>query len=228
MNFDALFDKVAEFLATRGAHVERSDGRRLSGSELAELENALGLRLPAEYRKYLTDLGDRFRFQYNWTWAPDKDSELFHWGLSSIEDVQAEREATKEILDSVVSGHGDDYGVKINGPEDIERARKRLQWLPIYGIGDGGYVFSLDTSETPAPIRYQDVHYESTAPIESAMIVATSLTDWIHQWSRYCFSDPAPTGKPYSFTTFASSRPGLFDWAPQNFLPTLNRNANGG
>lgn len=227
MNFDALFDKVAEFLTARGAQVHRSDGRRLTQGELDEFENALALRLPAEYREYLSDLGNGFDFQYNWTWAPDKDAELFHWGLSFIEDVQIEREEAKEILDAIVSGHGADYGFRPSSSEEIEYARKRLQWLPISDIGGGGYVFSLDTSETPSPIRYQDVHYEATAPIESSMIVATSLTDWIQQWSRYCFSDPAPKGMPYSFTSFASSRPGLFDWAPHNFLPTLDRNANG-
>lgn len=59
------------------------------------------------------------------------------------------------------------------------------------------------------------------------MIVATSLSEWIHKWSRYCFSDPAPKGKPYDLTILADSRPGVFDWAPSTFLPTLDREAKG-
>jgi hypothetical protein len=222
MNLDALFDEVAEFLAERDTCVDRCDGRKLTRAELDDLENSVGLRLPTDYRQYLSDLGDGFSFQYDW------EGDFFSWGLSGIEDVLSAREGARVQLDALNTGRGADYGIPAKTPEEFDRARKRLQWLPIHDIGSGGYVFSLDTTETPSPVRYQDINYEAIEPIESSMIVASSLTDWILQWSRYCFSDPAPTGKPYYFTTFAASRPGLFDWAPQNFLKSLDRNANGG
>lgn len=222
MNLDALFDQVATFLASRGAHVNRYDGRKLTSAELDDFEYSVALRLPTDYREYLSELGDNFCFQYDW------EEEFYNWRLSAIEEVQSVRKEFVMMLEALNAGRGADYGIPDSStPDELSRVRKRFQsWLPIYDIGCGGYVLSLDTTETPSPIRYLDINYEINAPFESSMIVATSLADWIHQWSRYCFSNPAPGGKSFQFTSFARMRPGLFDWAPHNFLTSLDRGAN--
>jgi SMI1 / KNR4 family (SUKH-1) len=224
MNFNTLFDDVSQFLAERGITVDRCDGDILSSSAISEFEAELGLRLPTELRQYLTEVGDGFSLQYEW--QTEHGTDLFDWSISPIEDILAEREEAKDILEAITDGNGSDYGFEDVSPEQIEAARLRLAWLPVHGVGDGGYVFAMDSSSEPAPIRFFDIHYGAVTPVASSLILAPSLTQWVRSWSRFCFSKPAPGGKPYEFATFAASRSGLFDWAPENFLSALDRNAN--
>jgi SMI1 / KNR4 family (SUKH-1) len=223
MNYNSIFDDVSQFLAERGVSVVRSDGELLSPSEISEFEAELGLRLPQDLKRYLSEVGDGFSIQYEW--PSEYGIELFDWSIAPMEEVLAERDEAKEILEAIISGEGSDFGFEDVSPEQIAAARQRLGWLPLYGLGEGGYVFALDSSNEPPPIRFFDIHYGAVAPVSSSLILAPSFTDWIRNWSRFCFSKPAPSGKPYEFSTFAESRSGLFNWAPENFLAALDRGA---
>ncbi|MFN7561742.1 MAG: hypothetical protein ACK5TH_08190 [Prosthecobacter sp.] len=220
MSLDRLFDEVAEFLASRGTNVTRCEGQRLSQDEIDEIERTVALPLPGDFRGYLSELGDGFAFQYDWKWSENQPAEFCSWQLMTVEDLLSRRNDQQFLMQAVEKGQGASYGFGDRTAEEMERAKKRFKWLQ---ITDSCYCFSLDTSQSPSPVHYQDINYGATEPIESSLIVGTSLNDWIHQWSRYCFSNPAPDGKPYLFETFAGRRSGLFDWAPHHFFPKLDR-----
>ncbi len=88
-----------------------------------------------------------------------------------------------------------------------------MQWFPFYNFG-GGYMFCLDLSEVPAPVRYYDsVYWPNDSPEEWEFRLADSLLDFVREWSRFCFSEANGT----TLINMARNAKGCFDWEPSRF-----------
>jgi len=203
------FESSARFLRQKGISAELYDGRPVSESELTMLSDTLGVAVPDELLGFLRELGDGFKFQ----WDLPSNGDLMSFGLSFLDDIIREREWIPQDLREVAA----------NGPANVaEEAMRRLGWLPVMGVGDGGYEFCLDTSLHPAPVSYY-VTYWKDCPETWKVITADSLPDLVRNWSRYCFSDPPVGGGHVSLTQIAEELDQNFDWAPSHFDPQFDR-----
>ncbi|MCE9609483.1 MAG: SMI1/KNR4 family protein [Chthoniobacter sp.] len=182
--------------------------------------NALGSRLggtvPDELAAYLAELGDGFSIQWglgDW----HAGGHLFDAGLSFTDDIASEHASMQEDLRQIVSG--------ADAPNALrEEARRRLAWVPIMGVGEGGNIFCLDPTASSNRIRYHDIRWTSYPPELWRVSLGDSLLDMISQWSRFCFSDPVTAdGGHISLSTLANSLTGPFDWHPENFSARFDR-----
>lgn len=207
--YRVYFEAAIRFLETKGIACELYEGRRLSESELAELPQTIGTRIPQDLYAYLRELGDGFSIQ----WELPNSSDLVCFGLSFLDDIQQEfawlQNQLREIAD--------------NGRAEIaEEAKRRMNWLPVIGIGEGGYEFCLDTMTESAAVHY----YESQWPNNQAVwqsSIGRSLKNLIREWSRYCFSPPIINGVYISMTIVAGNLDRQFDWAPSRFNAQFDR-----
>src|SRR5215218_2583311 len=139
--FRPYFEAAAKFLKSQGVSCGIYEGRKLSDLKLAALPMELGLHIPHDLTAYWRELGDGFSIQ----WELPKNGGLVCFALSFLEDIQQEHLWLQEQLREVCDTQPD---------ETAGEARRRLNWLPIIGIGEGGNEWCLDTCTEPAAIRY--------------------------------------------------------------------------
>jgi hypothetical protein len=203
------FEAAARFLESRGVHCSIHNGRELSVSQLADLPGSLGVPLPQDLLLYLRELGDGFRIQ----WELPECGDLVSFGLSFLDDIKDERawihQQLIETRDSMVSGI-------------LKEAIRRQHWLPIMGIGEGGYEFCVDAATEPASVWYYESEWQSN-PEQWHFCLAPSLRELVRMWSRYCFSDPLANGRPVGMTIVARELKGEFDWESFRFDPRFDR-----
>jgi hypothetical protein len=203
------FEAAAQFLESLGIPHGLYEGRKLAESELEALAGSLGVNIPVQLSDYLRELGDGFDFQ----WEHPAGGELFDFGLSTIEDIRGERSWLREQLREVSQRETNDL---------VEEAHRRSYWLPIIGIGEGGYEFCLDTRIEPAPVCYYESHWQTNRAVWQSSL-AGSLLELVREWSRFCFSQPMIDGAFVDLTIIAGKLNGKFSWAPSYFDPHFDR-----
>ena len=170
--------------------------------------------MPSELAEYLNELGDGFAIE--WETA---EGNRFNCGLSFIEDIASAYSGMQKDLQRLAS---DESG---STPDAVrQEARRRLAWVPIMGVGEGGYMFCLDTAATANRVTYFDIRWVSHTADHWRSSFGDSLLDLICQWGRFCFSDPVTaTGEYVSLPILADRLAGPFDWHPSNFLARFDR-----
>ena len=205
---------------THGVDVDESN-RPLSQTELNNFKELTKLSLPTKFESYLLEFG--FGNVFNYEYSDENDTSTFGLGLSCLKDVEAEWEEVSDIFNAILSGNGEAYGIPNDDAESIKNAEIRKNWLPIYDIGNGGYVLSIDTSTPGGAIVYQDINYGFSGPESRSIIVAKSFEEWILKWSHYCFSNPVEEGDHCFWASFVGYKTGEFDWDESNFISELRR-----
>jgi hypothetical protein len=168
------------------------------------------MQIPEELAAYLQELGDGFSIQ----WEMPDTGDLVSFGLSSLEDTLQEHPWHLQQLREICETQ------KGEGNEIAQEARRRMDWIPIIGIGEGGYYFCLDTHKQF--IRYHESYWQHNPAVWQSSL-APSLLDLVRNWSRFCFSEPILDGSNVSMTIFAGRLKGQFDWAPSCFDARFDR-----
>lgn len=220
-----------------GADYEIVCGHYVSGARLREIEDQIGAPLPLEYKMYLKELGDGFQFRYytprkvienviertsiDWDSQIGKsllkqldDPHFNCWGLDDFESSFAQWEDYQyDLREEEIAQY-----LKHDGEEYLQECRRRKRWLPIFGIGDGGYTLNYDLNSSTGAIRYHDIR--RPGQIDSAYI-ADGLDDWMKNWSLYSFSDPIYSRSQTQglFNSICYCVNGRFLWEDQNFYP---------
>ena len=203
------FESAAKFLGNQGIECGIFEGRKISELDLHELSQNFGAKIPTDLSDYLQELGDGFSLQWK---LPGGDNQFF-FGLSFLEDIKQELTWMQEQLRKAISEQRADI---------TEEASRRLSWLPIIGIGEGGHVFCIDASFEPAPIRYHECYWESNHAIWQSAI-ASSLHNLVQNWSLFCFSEPVINGSHISMAVLAGKLNRMFDWERSHFKSQFDR-----
>jgi hypothetical protein len=207
--FAEYFEAAARHLRSIGRTPLIRVGDALTNEHLAQVERVIAQPIPVDLRSYLCEMGDKYSF------SPDENQNGF--GLGFLEDYRFQIPGFPESLqeEAVLER------CRRNAPELVQRElARRKKWFPFYNFGCGRYLFCLDLSETPAPVRYYEcVYWPNDSPEEWDFRLADSLLEFVRQWSRYCFSDSNGT----TLINVAMHATGRFDWAPSRFNPLYDR-----
>jgi len=210
------FEAAARFVRSLGLECSLVERDPLSPAAIDALGARLGGSVPDELAAYLAELGDGSSIQWELgDWRADGRS--FTAGLSFIDDIANAHVSMQEDLTQVATS--------VNTPDALrEEARRRLAWVPMMGVGGGGYIFCLDPTASSHRIRYYDIRWTGYPPQVWHASIGDSLLDLVRHWSRFCFSDPISTdGAHISFFILADRLPGPFDWDPKNFATRFDR-----
>ncbi|QIF03197.1 SMI1/KNR4 family protein [Roseimicrobium sp. ORNL1] len=206
------FDAASRFLEKSGIPSEIHNGRQLAEHELKDLSSCLGLEIPGDLAVYLQELGDGFSMQ----WELAGSGDLVSFGLSPLVDIQDEGLWIQQQMRETLTTHAEDA-------EIVREAKRRMHWIPIMGIGEGGQEFCLDTSD--GSVRFHQSYWKDHRN-DWLFGLAPSLRDLVTNWSRYCFSDPITNdGAHINMTILAERIQGEFDWASKHFHPAYLRDA---
>jgi SMI1 / KNR4 family (SUKH-1) len=217
MSFMRHINEACEHLRSIGIAPEIHDGEAVDDARICEIEKQLQFSLPRELRLYLLEMGDGFQLSYSAEPCTGKEDDQFWWGLDRIEAIMHYWGSMQTDLKLA----GNDGGCESD--EFRAELERRLRWLPVFGIGGGGYLFCIDYGEGNGTIRYHDIrlrpkHYPSIR-------LADSLDDWMNRWSRYGFSAPLYDGteKHAFLESYCGELEGVFDWSPKKFRPIFDR-----
>ncbi|MES2709201.1 MAG: SMI1/KNR4 family protein [Verrucomicrobiota bacterium] len=219
MNYRGYFDKACGHLVKIGIEPAIREGRPVSEEELTLMEQRIQFPLPDELKAYLAELGDGFSLSYSAEPITGKPEDVFWWCISFLSDIEGDFQAIRH--DMLFNANGGGHSCKTEAC--IEESRRRLNWIPIFGIGGGGYTFCIDAGAGGA-IRYHDIrmgdHYFPSVHL------ADGLDDWMRNWSRYCFSQPHEKhegGGGHCFLeSYCWEMDGRFDWSPSRFRPEFD------
>ena len=204
------FCAAAHFLAARNVLPEIWLGTPCSEDDLRAVEVRIAGKLPQELREYYEELGDWFRF------SPEK--ELNGLGLAPMSDLMERAEFARFVQEQAEEAIRSGLAELDPGVIRAE-AERRTKWFPFDRIG-GNYLLCLDLGRDPSPVCYYEAaQWRALAPAHWRFELAPSFSDFIRQWSRYCFSYPANR----DYTAFCRDRFGSFDWAPEHFDPSFDR-----
>lgn len=237
MNFYRHIQRAIDHLEFLGIPYEIDRGRPVPDSDIADFEEKLGQGLPMEYKEYLSELGDGFRVYYNTPEAYldriiealglDLASEAGQrkrasimdfpynsWGLDPFDDTTNDWEYRQpDLSEDAIASYLD-----TDGEEYLNECRRRRQWLPILGVGGGGYTVNYDYGIDFGAIRYHDIRMPGHA---ASAYVASSLDDWMHKWSQFSFSSPIYQNggtQAAFFESYCDIIEGKFPWDGDHFL----------
>ncbi|MEO0795660.1 MAG: SMI1/KNR4 family protein [Verrucomicrobiota bacterium] len=206
--YKALFEAASKHLRTNGIEPLLIEGEPISEARLLDAERKIGRPIPQDLRTFFLEMGDGFQF------IPDREKENLFFMVSWLEDIVDNADFPK-----ILQEEAEDTG---GNPSDLVAAelKRRQNWLPIYNIGGGGYMFCLDLEESPSPVRYYErCYWPSDAPETWTFKLADSFHDFVLQWSRYCFEE----ANGATLINIAMGLTGKFDWAPTRFNPIYDR-----
>jgi hypothetical protein len=209
--YSQYFTAAAHFLTGRDILPEIRGQKACEEEDLARSEALTSCQIPAELRAYYREIGDWFMF------IPDLGQTGF--AVSAHNEVCWESSSfAKTLLEDA------EQAIQSKRPEyepEFLRAEveRRFHWFPFYNIGGGGYLLCLDTTRDPSPVYYHEEGYWcGRAQSSRTFELAPSFTEFIRQWSRFCFSDPG-----CSIINFCMDRHGAFDWSPRHFDTKYDR-----
>jgi hypothetical protein len=204
-----------DYLSHRGLKPALKMGSPVSERDLDVLDAETDSPLPAELREFYLEMGDGFEF------VPDEnpDSKWTGWEQMWLSDhkicnigfcTQIEEEANTEIARS-----------KPRTPVELLRQEmeKRKRWMPFYSFAGGGNYLCLDLSVTPPAVRFYEALYWVAIPQSWSLLIASSFTEFVREWSRHYFLTPSG-----EWTSFCRDRSGRFDWHSKHF-PQINERA---
>jgi hypothetical protein len=189
-------------------------GAPISETELSALDKETDFPMPAELRRFYLEMGDGFRFIPH----TDPESDLVGWERIDLSQHricnqsfrgEIEREAQAEL--ALSKPRSDPALLK----QEMER---RKCWMPFYSFVGGGDYLCLDIGSNPPAVRFYESGVWAALPHRWDFILASSFTEFVRQWSRYCFLTPAG-----EWTSFCRERSGRFDWAPHHFPKIGNK-----
>lgn len=210
------FLKAREYLRGHGLQAEVKMGSPVTQGDLNALDLETDLPMPAELRRFYLELGDGFHFE------PDENDQLVtDFDLVGWEHM---RLSEHRICNIGFAGAVEEealYEINCARPRvDVDLLKveleRRKQWMPFYGFVGGGDYLCLDLSMTPPAVRFYASLTWRACPQDWSFILASSLTEFVEQWSRYHFLSPSG-----AWTSFCHERRGRFGWEPEHF-PQIN------
>ncbi|HWQ92289.1 MAG TPA: SMI1/KNR4 family protein [Clostridia bacterium] len=205
------FISAREYLSQQGLKPTLVMGALVSKSDLNASDKETDFPMPPELRQFYLELGDGFGFLPN----GEEDFKLVGWEHMHLADhriwnkgfgAAIEEEAMREIGKPSTPD-----------PELLKHEMaRRKQWMPFYGFVGGGDVLCLDLNTSPPAVRFHEAQLWVALPQRWDLVLASSLTAFVRQWSRFQFLSPAG-----GWTSFCRERSGRFDWAPEHF-PQIN------
>lgn len=223
MSFRSHIEIACKHLEKLGIAPQIREGTPVTEEQLVEAERVMQITLPAELRRYLKEMGDGFQLWYSAEPVTRNRKNEFCWMIDWLGDIVRVRHGMREDLTRNIAGESDSCVTDECKAESL----KRMNWIPIFGIGGGGYTFCIDGNEGHGEIRYHDVrmsdgHYPS-------VFLATSIDDWMAKWSRFCFSEPLWDGTDeHGFLeSYCWEMEGTFDWAASKFRKEFDRENEG-
>lgn len=235
MKYAPYIKLAIDQLERLGIQYEIVQGEVVSIDQIREYEDTIGFPLPKEYKEYLFELGDGFSLRYETPISyleakvlavlnsdsskldealkEAKNGHYNVWGLDSIEATVGEWECNQEEL----SEENIEEYLDWNGEDYLNECRRRRRWLPISGIGGGGYTLNIDCNTDNGCIRYNDIRRSGDT---NSTYLADTLESWMANWSRYTFSDPIySNGLQGYISSLCYSISGEFPWSDFSFLP---------
>lgn len=214
MSFQKHIEIATNHLRGIGIEPEIRRGRPVTNQDLDEAEEEMGIPLPDELRQYLIEMGDGFQWGYSVKSIIGNDGpEFFWWYIDCVEDIVSDYLSMREEMERNASGESD----SCNTDACREESRRRMSWVPVSGVGGGGYTLCVDANEGGGEIRYHDIrmgdgHFPSIR-------LALSIDDWMAKWSRFCFSEPLwdGTDKHGDLVSYCWEKEGTFDWDASKF-----------
>ena len=213
MSYQEYTEIASLHLRKIGVEPDISSGSPLTEKDLESAEDEMGVSLPAELREYLMEMGDGFQFGYSAEDITGNGDDFFFWGIDSLRDIVSDYQSMREEMERNAGGEGD----YCDSEECKEESRRRMNWVPVSGIGGGGYTLCVDANEGRGDIRFHDIrmgddHFPSIR-------LASSIHDWMAKWCRFCFSQPLwdGTDKHAELVSYCWEKDGTFDWDPSKF-----------
>lgn len=219
MHYRRYIDQACSHLQKLGINPEIRDGELVTDTQLSDIEAESNISLPSELRTYLLEMGDGFQLWYSAEPVTSDGENQFSWSIDFIEDIIDDYECIRDDMGSYADGDGE----FCNTDECKNEARRRMNWVPVFGIGGGGYTFCIDTGEGNGEIRFHDIRMSDG--YFPSIHLAKSIDDWMHRWSSFCFSQPLSDGTDqHTFLeSYCWELDGTFDWSPQKFRTEFHR-----
>ncbi len=171
------FEDVSGFLRGKGIDVEESEPIGLPPQDLENFRSSIGLSLPKCFESYLSHFGFGPILTYE---CEMSNGWTFGWDFPDGEEIVNEWEILQEMLNAVITGNGDSYGIDSNDPMILNQAKAWKKWIPIFDLGVDGQTLSIDTASPEGRIVYHDTIYGLGANLEKPpYTVAPSFLDWI-------------------------------------------------
>ena len=181
------------------------------------------ITLPSELCRYWKEMGDGFQLWYSAEPITGNTDDQFWWTIDCLGDIIGDYQGIRDQMARNINGEGDFCLTEQCQAE----SRIRINWIPIFGIGGGGYTFCIDANEGHGEIRFHDIRM-SDGDL-SSICLAASIDDWMTKWSRFCFSQPLwdGTDRHGFLESYCWGREGNFDWNSSKFRANFDLAHNG-
>jgi hypothetical protein len=214
--FREYFIAAQDFLRKQGLNPILWRAKSVSQADIARVDQLTDRPMPAELRRFYTEMGDAFEF------VPDDvpNSPLEGWEPNHLSDYAIWNKGFFSQIEEEVSREIGSNRPRVEPGLLRHEAERREQWTPFYGFSGGGDVLCLDSE---GKVQFYQAMDWTACPDLCSFVLADSLPDFVERWSKYSFVAPGS-----SWTSFCWGRSGIFDWSPGHFPRQAARGRSGG